>query len=284
MDKSIIFILIFIVVSGVAYYFWQEHEASLVLNNQEAEPLVEVVEPLPQVVEEEEIRYPVPEQIISPVEEEEIEQEVQVIAEIFSLPSLEESDVVIQEAFVSFYESVKLAKLFIFREFVRHVVVSIDNMTTKKLPRRFVFTQSPDASFMVSKTADENEFILDELNFERYRPFIQFADAVDTQQLVSLYVRYYPLFQEAYDELGYPGRYFNDRLIEVIDHLLQTPEVQGPLRLLRPKVFYQFADPALERLSAGQKVLLRIGNDNALLVKTRLKELRRILTTLGPGQ
>jgi len=284
MDKSIIFVVIFIVVSGVAYYLWQEHEASLVLLEQEAVPLVEVVEPLPRVVKEEEIRYPVPEQIIAPVEEEEIGPQVQVIAESFSLPPLEESDDLIKEAFSSFYESAKLAKLFIFREFVRHVVVSVDNMTTKKLPRRFVFTQSPDAGFLVSKTANENEFILDELNFGRYRRFIQFTDAVDKQEIVSLYVRYYPLFQEAYDELGYPGRYFNDRLIEVIDHLLQTPEVQGPIRLLRPKVFYQFADPDLEKLSAGQKVLLRIGHDNAILVKTRLKELRRILTTLKPGQ
>jgi hypothetical protein len=36
---------------------------------------------------------------------------------------------------------------------------------------------------------------------------------VDTRKAVALYVDLYPLFQGAYAELGYPNRYFNDRLI-----------------------------------------------------------------------
>ena len=55
------------------------------------------------------------------------------------------------------------------------------------------------------------------------------------QQLASIYVRYYPLFQEAYEELGYPGRYFNDRVIEIIDHLLQTPDIVEPIFILNSR-------------------------------------------------
>lgn len=284
MDKSITFILLFIVFSGVAYYLWQENEDSLIPMQQQVAIPVETVAPVAAMMEEEENRYPVLEQVLPVTEEHEAEPTIEVVAEVERLPALDESDEVMQAVFTRFYDPVKLAELFIFREFVRHIVVSVDNMTTKKLPRRFVFTQSPGTSFMVEKTADENEFILDEKNFERYRRFINFADAVDIQQLVSVYVRYYPLFQEAYAELGYPGRYFNARLIEVIDHLRQTPDVKGPIKLLRPKVFYKFADPVLEDLSAGQKLLIRIGYENAVLVKTRLKGLRQILTTPGPGQ
>ena len=100
--------------------------------------------------------------------------------------------------------------------------------------------------------------------------------------LVLLYrqdwLRYYPLFQEAYEYLGYPSAYFNDRLIDVIDHLLATPVVDGPIRLVRPHVLYKYADPDLEALSAGRKALIRIGPDNANRVKQKLREIRQILT------
>ena len=52
-------------------------------------------------------------------------------------------------------------------------------------------------------------------------------ESVDTGRLAALYVRFYPLFQQAYRDLGYPNGYFNDRLVEVIDHLLVTPEIAG---------------------------------------------------------
>jgi hypothetical protein len=68
-----------------------------------------------------------------------------------------------------------------------------------------------------------------------------------------------------------------------MDHLLTAPEIKEPINLIRPKVFYQFADPQLEALSAGQKILVRIGVDNTQRVKSKLRELRAILTTL-PAQ
>jgi len=43
-----------------------------------------------------------------------------------------------------------------------------------------------------------------------------------------------------------------------------------------------FADPALESLPAGQKLLIRMGPDNAAAVKVKLKELRAIITTSAP--
>ena len=66
------------------------------------------------------------------------------------------------------------------------------------------------------------------------------------------YRHFYPLFQQAYVDLGYPDGYFNDRLVEVIDHLLATPDVAGPIKLTQPSVFYQYADPSIEERSAGR--------------------------------
>ena len=68
----------------------------------------------------------------------------------------------------------------------------------------------------------------------------------------------------------------------MIDLLLATPEVAGPLELVRPNVMYQFADPTLEARPAGQKLLLRMGPDNAAAVKAKLKELRSLITAAPP--
>ena len=90
------------------------------------------------------------------------------------------------------------------------------------------------------------------------------------------------MFQQSYQTLGYPDGYFNDRLIEVIDHLLATPVVKDPIRLIQPKALYLFADPALEALSAGRKILIRTGPTNAERIKKILREYRTLLTTANP--
>ena len=100
---------------------------------------------------------------------------------------------------------------------------------------------------------------------------------------MAVYVHFYPLFQQEYEELGYPGKYFNDRLVQVIDHLLAAPEVQGTVLLTQPKVLYQFADPKLEELSAGQKILVRMGGENAAKVKAKLREIRSALVPNAPN-
>jgi hypothetical protein len=80
--------------------------------------------------------------------------------------------------------------------------------------------------------------------------------------------------QQAFAQLGYPDGYFNDRVIAVIDHLLATPEPEEPVRLLQPHVLYEFADPELEALSGGQKLLIRMGPDHAARIKTVLQNFR----------
>ena len=106
---------------------------------------------------------------------------------------------------------------------------------------------------------------------------ISFAQNTDTKSLASVYFKLYPLFQQSYEDLGYPGQYFNDRLVEVIDDMLKTPDVQGPIELTQPKVFYEYADPKLEGLSAGQKLLLRMGPSNEAAMKAKLREFRKAI-------
>jgi hypothetical protein len=70
-------------------------------------------------------------------------------------------------------------------------------------------------------------------------------------------------------------------LIAAIDDLLATPEPKEALRLVQVKVRYQFADPDLERRSAGQKMLLRMGPENARVVKAKLRDFRQYVAKVG---
>jgi hypothetical protein len=113
---------------------------------------------------------------------------------------------------------------------------------------------------------------------------VRMVETVDVPKLGAVYAHFYPLFQKAYQELGYPKGYFNDRLIAAIDSLLATPEVTGPIKVVRPEAFYLFADPQLEALPAGQKAMLRMGADNAVRVKRKLREIRDELTRQAAKQ
>ncbi|MBI4693254.1 MAG: DUF3014 domain-containing protein [Gammaproteobacteria bacterium] len=164
--------------------------------------------------------------------------------------------------------------------FAQHFVATIDN-----LPRESVNRVNPlkpvGTPFAV---AGEGESItIAPANDARYAPLVSLVEATDTRRLAELYVRHYPLFQHAYEELGYPGRYFNDRLVQVIDHLLQAPELDGPVRLIQPKVMYQYADPSLESRSTGQKMLMRMGKANEVKMKAKLRELRALIAKPGQG-
>jgi len=89
-------------------------------------------------------------------------------------------------------------------------------------------------------------------NFARYQPpMVAVIGKLDVQQLAAVYIRFYPLFSKRI-KTGIPNGYFNDRLVQVIDILLATPQPTGPIALVRPNVLYVFADPALESRPAGQ--------------------------------
>jgi hypothetical protein len=191
------------------------------------------------------------------------------------LPRLDGSDARVQEELNGVLAPDDFSGLFFTDSIVRRFVATVDNLTRDKLPRKYVATRPTADRFRVG--GEDSSLFIDQANYDRYTPFVEMVAALDSERLVSVYVRLYPLFQKAYEDLGYPKGYFNDRLVEVIEHLLQAPQVRGPVRLVRPHVLYRYADPQLEALSSGQKILVRIGADNALVVKRKLQEIVDLL-------
>ncbi len=162
--------------------------------------------------------------------------------------------------------------MFIPDDFVKKVVATVDNLARPDVAARMNPAKPPTGKFVVA--GDGDTIVLGAANFARYAPWIELVDSLDADETAALYRRLYPQFQKAYEELGNPDGYFNDRVIEVIDHLLAAPEPPATIALARPNVFYEFADPALEAESSGRKLLLRMGPGNAARVKMKLRDIR----------
>lgn len=198
-------------------------------------------------------------------------------ADVKPLPPLNQSDAAIADALAGVFGKKSIDELLVPEQVLRHVVVTVDNMPRKKVAEQLRPLKATPGQTVV--VANGDTLTLSQDNAARYAPLMKLVQNADTKQLGALYIRFYPLFQQAYEDLGYPGMYFNDRLVEAIDDLLKTPDIHGAIELKQGKVFYEYADPALESRSAGQKLLLRMGSDNTALVKKKLRELREVVTT-----
>ena len=105
--------------------------------------------------------------------------------------------------------------------------------------------------------------------------------AVDTDEAVAFYERLEPLFSQAFAELGYPDRRFDQVLEEAITQVLAAPELEGPFQLVRPSVMYRYADEELENLSKVEKLLLQMRPENAAQLKAKLAAFRDALAARG---
>lgn len=198
-----------------------------------------------------------------------------------ALPSLDHSDAVATEQLVALFGKPDFGSMFHPDELIRHITATVDNLPRDKVAMRLRPLKTMDSQFVAD--GKEGEYTLGSDNYARYAPYIKLVETLDPDAAVKAYVALYPLFQQAYAELGNPEGYFNDRVVEVIDNLLAAPDLKGPIPLVRPSVMYKFADPGLESLSAGQKLLLRMGPDNAARVKAKLKAVRDLITASPPG-
>lgn len=195
------------------------------------------------------------------------------------LPALDESDEASRSALADIAGEALVDDYLAEDSVVRKLVTTVDSLSRDKLWMKVRAVPAIEGRFRVSSM--DGQTYLAPANFNRYTGLALLVAEVDVAALAAAYQRNYPLLQQAYEELGYPGRQFHNRLLAVIDHLLETPHVEGPIRLERPHVLYKFADPQLEALSSGQKILIRIGPEHAKIVRNKLIEFREALEGLA---
>ena len=253
-------ILLAIAVAAALTYYWVQ------INRVEAPP-----EPPPAIVE------PVADAPKSPFHPfPRVESPTGPGGELVTLPSLHQSDEYLKRELADVLGSRTVAEMLAERDLIAKIVATVDNLPRDHVAERIRPVAGLAGAFD-AEAISNNEFTISADSYRRYGVLVDLVTAADLKELTEVYGRFYPLFQKAYNDLGYPNADFNDRLIAVIDHLLATPEAEDPIRVVRPHVLYEFADMDLEGLSSGQKLLLRMGSEHAARIKVTLRELRLLI-------
>ncbi len=252
---------------GTAAFVWlNESPPPVVPPTAAAPPLVESPPPAAAPASEPVVKYPVD---LSPAEQE-------------ATTPLDPG-----AALTELFGRKAVLSMFQLQDFPRRFVATVDNLARSHAPVGLWPVNPVGGRFIVEKQNGADVISAD--NELRYTPYVLLIETVDLRQVVAVYRRLYPLLQKAYEDIGYPKRHFNDRLVDVIDLLLATPDItgpqavhlptiNGPMQPERPWVLYEFDDPALQSLAAGQRILLRMGPVNERRMKTKLAEVRRLVT------
>lgn len=193
------------------------------------------------------------------------------------LPELSNSDQSVLDAFGKL--AADAPALIVPEEAIRKFVRAVNAVEEGKVVHEYRPLVSPAPPFQVERdgTVEEQQaqqYTLSPENYQRYDKYVATFAAIDAEALVSMYKRFYPLLEEAYREMGLKKGNFHTVMLGAIDNLLAAPVVDGDVLLVRPKVFYQYADPALEKLPASHKLLLRMGPENTRRIQESLRRLR----------
>ncbi|NEZ03946.1 DUF3014 domain-containing protein [Wenzhouxiangella sp. XN201] len=219
-------------------------------------------------------RYPVPERTESVESRPQSDDEGDQAPE---LPPLDESDPAVVEALTENLGENLVERWLVADRVVERAVVLVNSLDGSAIPLRLRPLRPTDEEPIVDESGDE-QLAWSPANADRYTPQVDALLSIEPDRAAELYQRHYPLFQEAWSALGENEPYFNDRLVEVLDRLIDTPEVELPVPVEPYEGHYRFADETLEEQSWGQKALIRTGPDNARRIREWLREFREAVT------
>lgn len=256
MRKSAPWIVLLLVVAGLVAWFFTGRPPP------EQHPSVRSLAESPEPMPEPEAQFPV---VTEPPPDE---------APSEPLPSLAQSDAAVAQALAGFVGAERLGSVVILEQIINRVVATVDSLDSRQVAPLVWPVRPAEGKFQVQ---GEASLEIHPANSSRYEPYVGLVAEADTRGVVDFYRQYYPLFQEAYEQLGYEDRYFNDRLVAIIDHLLETPATPESLEMVEYESVYLFADQRMEDLSAGQKILLRVGENQRSLLDQKLREMRSLL-------
>jgi len=278
----IIFIITFIVVAVALWQFSIDKEEAShthvdeLLINEEITPI-----DLPKKQTTKDINLPTVEPIV-----EEIKSIIPttVITEKVAilLPIIDESDRWVQAKLPELTWRNELLSLLVTEDIIRRFVVFTDNFSQGLLAYEHSLFIQPKEKFTVDETSlrvegKNNVWQWDSEKTKRFDLYVDLLRSVDSTTLVNLYIDIKPLIDEAYSELGYEED-FTYTLQDAITRVLDMDLPQSTMNITRTSVMYKYEDPQLEALDDSDKLLLRIGKENLLIIKSVLLEINEKMT------
>jgi hypothetical protein len=188
------------------------------------------------------------------------------------VPPLAELDPFIRQLLGPLSPRPELARFLESDGLAQRLVAGIAQVASGASPARDLALLRPAGTFETEQRGRRR--VIAESSFHRYDGLAATVASVDAARVAQAYRLLAPRLQEAYDLQGRPGD-VDAMLREGLDALIATPIPDGPIEVRQGRGnSWIYADPALERLTAAQKQLLRMGPDNARAVQQRLREVR----------
>jgi hypothetical protein len=187
------------------------------------------------------------------------------------LPPLDESDTLVRELVKNLSSHPRVAAWLATNGLIRNFTVAVSNVAEGRTPSQHLTVLRPSGTFRVVERGDF--VVIDPASYQRYDGLADAVAAIDPKGAATLYTTLKPRIQEAYGELGFPDTPFDRALERTIVLLLNTPVVDGQVRVEPRGIGYGFADERLEGLAAAQKQLLRFGPRNVRLIQRALREI-----------
>jgi hypothetical protein len=165
------------------------------------------------------------------------------------------------------------------RDWLRRLTAAVNAVADGHSPRAPLSELRPEGAFQVRRRGRVSKLYMAQGSMARYDALTRAFVSVRPARAARLYESVRPELERAQAELGIRDRTFRATVEQAVTHLLETPTPSGPIELTSAKgAAYRFKNPQLEKLSAAQKHLLRMGPRNARAVK---RHLRALLTALN---
>lgn len=152
----------------------------------------------------------------------------------------------------------------------RYMVVLNDFAKSQRIAGHMSFIRLEEP-FLVEMTG--NDLYISAKCYQRYNLLVQSIQAIDAKAAIRLYKLFRPLMLQVFAEFGYPKDVtLEATLKKAVAQLLAAPVIREKVALVRPSLYYKFADNKLETLNPVQKQMLRMGPDNTRIIQAKLRE------------
>ena len=189
------------------------------------------------------------------------------------LPRLEESDDAVRDAVGDIPLGTAGQQYLIPGNIIERSASLIYLMAQGEVPYKLLPVSRPKAAFPIRD--DGTQVVTDPAGFERYDALTQWLQSLDLESLLSSLEWFIPLFREAWSYYGEDPAAFDMAVVITLDLVIATPEIDlSEARLIRKEAVWIFEDPAIEGLAPIQKQVLRMGPENAKILKAKAAEAR----------
>lgn len=185
------------------------------------------------------------------------------------LPDLLSSDDVLRQALIKI--SPGLAQWLSTDQLIRkYVLIANDFAQGFRIGKHMSFLRMAEP-FSVAQSG--NALTISPKSYQRYDNIAQTFQAIDAKSAVGLYQKFRPLMLQVFAEFSYPKDITLESIIKkAAGEILAVPVFEGQIALVRPSVFYKFADAKLETLSPVQKQMIRMGVVNTRIIQAKCRE------------